>query len=134
MFFVQCNSANQWAHLALRQGETWLNPSISPYLVRFVHENTGQEFAFIPTMIYQNHRITYLKFDTNMNTPASGKILLENPGRYAYYVYQNSGGGNLNPALAVGLIQQGFMEAVQQTETYYETPAFNTPADYIYNG
>lgn len=133
MFYVQLNSIDQLAHLVLKQGESWLNAGPQQYLLRFVHENTGKEYTLIPLNIFENDRITSLQFNTDNDDPISASILLQDPGRYAYYVYQNSGEDNLDPSLAVGLIEQGFMEALA-TETYYNTPTFTTPSDYIYNG
>jgi hypothetical protein len=133
MFFVQCNSIDQVAHLALKQGSSWLSPGAHPYLLRFVHEATGKDLVVIPSITFQSERITTLLFDTDNNDPLNRGMLLVDPGRYAYYVYQNSTPVNLLPNLSLGLIEQGFMEALP-TETYYNTPTFNTPSDYIYNG
>jgi hypothetical protein len=98
-----------------------------------VHEATGKDLVVIPSITFQSERITTLLFDTDNNDPLNRGMLLVDPGRYAYYVYQNSTSVNLLPNLSLGLIEQGFMEALP-TETYYNTPTFNTPSDYIYNG
>ena len=55
------------------------------------------------------------------------------PGRYTYNIYAQNSGTNLDPSLSLGLVEEGFMEATTGV-TYYQTPSFTTPSDYIYNG
>jgi hypothetical protein len=101
--------------------------------VKLVHENTGKEYFFIPTVLSENNRVTHLQFDTNVNDPLNGGILLVDPGRYCYNIYAQNSGSNLDPSLSLGLVEEGFMEATTGV-TYYQTPSFTTPSDYIYNG
>jgi hypothetical protein len=63
----------------------------------------------------------------------NGGILLVDPGRYCYNIYAQNSGSNLDPLLSLGLVEEGFMEATTGV-TYYQTPSFTTPSDYIYNG
>ena len=133
MFYVQTNTAAQTAYLSLKEGELILAATYTHYLVKLVHENTGKEYFFIPTVLSENDRITHLQFDTDVNDPLNGGILLVDPGRYTYNIYAQNSGSNLDPSLSLGLIEEGFMEATTGV-TYYQTPSFTTPSDYIYNG
>jgi hypothetical protein len=133
MFYVQTNTANQTAYLSLKEGELILAATYTHYLVKLVHVNTGQEFFFIPTVLSENDRVTHLQFQTNVNDPENGGVLLVDPGRYNYYIYAQNSATNLDPLLSLGLIEEGFMEA-NWGATYYQTPNFTTPSDYIYNG
>jgi hypothetical protein len=133
MLFVQTNTAAQTAYLSLKEGELILATTYTDYLVKLVHENTGKEYFFIPTVISENERATLLEFDTNVNDPLNSGILLTDPGRYAYSIYAQNSATNLDPSLSLGLIDEGFLEATSGV-TYYQTPSFTTPSDYIYNG
>lgn len=133
MLFVETNTAAQTAYLSLKEGELILANTYTDYLVKLVHENTGKEYFFIPTVISENERATLLEFDTNVNDPLNSGILLTDPGRYAYTIYAQNSSSNLDPSLSLGKIDEGFLEATTGV-TYYETPTFNTPSDYIYNG
>jgi hypothetical protein len=133
MLFVQTNTANQTAYLSLKEGELILATTYTDYLVKLVHENTGKEYFFIPTVISENERASLLEFDTNVNDPLNSGILLTDPGRYAYSIYAQNSATNLDPSLSLGLIDEGFLEATSGV-TYYQTPSFTTPSDYIYNG
>lgn len=133
MLFVETNTAAQTAYLSLKEGELILATTYTNYLVKLVHENTGKEYFFIPTVISENERATLLEFDTNVNDPLNSGILLTDPGRYAYTIYAQNSASNLDPSLSLGKIDEGFLEATTGV-TYYETPTFNTPSDYIYNG
>ena len=133
MLFVQTNTAAQTAYLSLKEGELILATTYTDYLVKLVHENTGKEYFFIPTVISENERATLLEFDTNVNDPLNSGILLTDPGRYAYFIYAQNSATNLDPSLSLGLIDEGFLEATSGV-TYYQTPSFTTPSDYIYNG
>lgn len=133
MLFVETNTAAQTAYLSLKEGELILATTYTNYLVKLVHENTGKEYFFIPTIISENERATLLGFDTNVNDPLNNGILLTDAGRYAYTIYAQNSSTNLDPSLSLGKIDEGFLEATNGV-TYYETPTFNTPSDYIYNG
>jgi hypothetical protein len=133
MLFISTNTAQQTAYLSFQEGELFLGATYSDMLVKLVHENTGKEYFFIPIILSENARITAIQFDTNVNDPQNAGILLEDAGRYAYYIYAQNSVSNLDPSLSLGLIEQGFMEATNGV-TYYETPTFNTPSDYVYNG
>ena len=133
MLFVQTNTAGQTAYLSLKEGELILAATYTHYLVKLVHANTGQEYFFIPKVLSENERASLLEFDTNVNDPLNNGILLTEPGRYAYFIYAQNSGTNLDPSLSLGLIDEGFMEATWGV-TYYQTPSFTTPSDYIYNG
>jgi len=126
MLFVQTNTANQTAYLSLKEGELILATTYTDYLVKLVHENTGK-------VISENERATLLEFDTNVTDPLNSGILLTDPGRYAYFIYAQNSTTNLDPSLSLGLIDEGFLEATSGV-TYYQTPSFTTPSDYIYNG
>jgi hypothetical protein len=133
MLFVQTNTAAQTAYLSLKEGELILATTYTDYLVKLVHENTGKEYFFIPKVLSENERVSHLEFDTNVNDPLNNGILLTDPGRYAYFIYAQNSATNLDPSLSLGLIDEGFLEATSGV-TYYQTPSFTTPSDYIYNG
>lgn len=133
MIFVQCLTPDQTVYLACQQGIHFIGQGQHSYLMKLVHEATGKEHVVLPIKMYENERITFLRFSTAYNNPVGAEVLLSDPGRYAYYIYQNYNAVNLDPALCIGLVTQGFMEAILP-QTYYETPTFNTPSDYIYNG
>jgi hypothetical protein len=133
MLFVQTNTAAQTAYLSLKEGELILATTYTDYLVKLVHENTGKEYFFIPKVLSENERVSHLEFDTNVNDPLNNGILLTDPGRYAYFIYAQNSTTNLDPSLSLGLIDEGFLEATSGV-TYYQTPSFTTPSDYIYNG
>ena len=133
MLFVETNTAAQTAYLSLKEGELILATTYTDYLVKLVHENTGKEYFFIPKVLSENERATWLQFDTNVNDPINNGILLTDAGRYAYTIYAQNDPTNLDPSLSLGKIDEGFLEATNGV-TYYETPTFNTPSDYIYNG
>jgi len=133
MLFVQTNTAAQTAYLSLKEGELILATTYTDYLVKLVHENTGKEYFFIPKVLSENERASMLQFDTNVNDPLNYGILLTDPGRYAYFIYAQNSTTNLDPSLSLGLIDEGFLEATSGV-TYYQTPSFTTPSDYIYNG
>lgn len=133
MLFVQTNTAAQTAYLSLKEGELILATTYTDYLVKLVHENTGKEYFFIPKVLSENERVSHLEFDTNVNDPLNSGILLTDPGRYSYSIYAQNSTTNLDPSLSLGLIDEGFLEATSGV-TYYQTPSFTTPSDYIYNG
>lgn len=133
MLFVQTNTAAQTAYLSLKEGELILATTYTDYLVKLVHENTGKEYFFIPKVLSENERASLLQFDTNVNDPLNNGILLTDSGRYAYFIYAQNDATNLDPSLSLGLIDEGFLEATSGV-TYYQTPSFTTPSDYIYNG
>jgi hypothetical protein len=133
MLFVETNTANQTAYLSLKEGELILAATYTHYLVKLVHENTGKEYFFIPKVLSENERVSHLEFDTNVNDPLNNGILLTDPGRYSYSIYAQNSATNLDPSLSLGLIDEGFLEATSGV-TYYQTPSFTTPSDYIYNG
>lgn len=133
MLFVQTNTAAQTAYLSLKEGELILATTYTDYLVKLVHENTGKEYFFIAKVLSENERASMLQFDTNVNDPLNNGILLTDPGRYAYFIYAQNSTTNLDPSLSLGLIDEGFLEATSGV-TYYQTPSFTTPSDYIYNG
>jgi hypothetical protein len=72
-------------------------------------------------------------YDANSFFASVEKKIGENHSLNFTSIYAQNSGTNLDPSLSLGLIDEGFMEATWGV-TYYQTPSFTTPSDYIYNG
>lgn len=119
------NTANQTLRLTLDEGRTYFATAFTHYLLIIVREEnsaTGTTLAQVPTIVIDNTRITQLTVTT---------VGLTTPGLYAYYVYGQNSGSNLDPddSDVVGLVEKGTIK-LSDSEQVFNAPDITFTPDF----
>ena len=84
------------------------------YLFSFTHIMSKAQVAFIPTDI-STHKVRYDEF-AFVEGNGMGQINFPYQGLYIYAIYeQPAGSGNLNPALATNIVENGEAQVFPQS-------------------
>lgn len=102
MLIIKANQRNTLV-VTVSQNSELTNPE---YLFSFTHIFTKRQVRFIPTDI-STHKSRYDEFEFNEG-PGAGEINFGYEGTWLYSIWeQPAGSGNLDPALATNVVENG---------------------------
>lgn len=110
MLIIKTNQVNTLV-VTVSQNSELLNPE---YLFSFTHIFSKSQVNFIPTDV-STHKVRYDEFVFTEGNGV-GEINFPYVGLYLYAIYeQPSGSGNLNPALATNVVENGEAQIFAQS-------------------
>jgi len=110
MLIIKTNQPNTLV-VTVSQNSELNNPE---YLFSFTHIFSKQNITFIPTDI-STHKSRYDEFYF-VEGSGAGQVRFPYQGQYLYAVYeQTQGSGNLNPALAFNIVENGDAQVFPST-------------------
>lgn len=102
MLIIKTNQSNTLV-VTVSQNSELTNPE---YLFAFTHIFSKQQITFIPTDI-STHKVRYDEFSF-VEGSGVGEVNFPYQGLYLYAIYEQPfGSGNLNPALAYNVVENG---------------------------
>jgi hypothetical protein len=124
MITLNANQANQTVLLSLREMRQVLTETFTHYLLVITQDDNGQsgvQLAQVPTIAYENDRITSLTVTT---------VTLTQGGTYRYEIYGQNSASNIDPenAAVVGSVAIGTIK-MNDTTQYFNAPSIDIPLD-----
>lgn len=120
MIRLQANTEDQRMYLTLRERRTFLD-SYDSYLFCFENQATREKVYFIGDIEGDTDRYTIINISTDDNDELNGNVEITKTGMYWYTVYAQTGGANLDPSNAVGVLETGLLQ-VWDNEQGYNVP------------
>lgn len=116
MLIIKTNQANTLV-VTVSQNSELTNPE---YLFAFTHIFSKSQITFIPTDI-STHKVRYDEFSF-VEGSGVGEVNFPYQGLYLYAIYeQTAGSGNLNPALAYNVVENGEAQVFPASATTMES-------------
>lgn len=100
------NEANQRIALTLTERTTISNPN---YLFEFINNQTKQVYTCICGEVSATSKYNLFDITEGVDDRTNSSLILGLAGQYYYNIHQQSSSTNLDPDLAQGIVERGYM-------------------------